>query len=768
MRYNHSTCINQNSTELKFCCWNIGGIHDKLEDDLFLSEIKQYDVVLLVETHIGYDKIVSVDGFHYFPVCRAKSANGRYYGGLAVLTRTNIRPYVSFLKNTSTEYQWLKLDKKFFSFQKDLYLCLAYIPPNQSSYAANMQHDLIDLIENDILMYKTKGDIMICGDLNARSGSQQDFISNDEVDHVPVYDDYNIDVSSVPRQSKDSTIDARGKSLIEICIGNQLRILNGRCFGDMFGQYTCYTPNGCSVVDYTIVSESILDQILYFHVSDFLATLSDCHCKLSWGMLANFNCSNNGCSLNPLPVKYYWDNESAADFQQALKTDGISNKIKCYMNTSITDTQDAACQIKDIITEAASISLKSIDISKKKLSKSSVNKKQKKRKKWFDSDLTKMRKRVISNGKLYSMYHNDPIVRGRYFKLYRIYNKTKKYKERQYKKQLLEQIENLHSENPKEYWNLIDILKEEKYKTSPAENIKPESWVSHFQSLGEIPKKFEDRVSQLHNLVHTLESQPVFNYLDSVITIDEINNAVKKLKNNKATGLDTVSNEMLKAAQSYLGPCLLKLFNACLSSGQYPSQWSDGYIIPLHKSNDTSDPSNYRGISIMSAIGKLFSIVLNNRLDNFLVDNNVINNCQIGFSKHARTADHMFILKTLFDKYCCKPGGRLYACFVDFRKAFDSVIHEGLRFKLLQLGVGTKFYNIITNMYKNSQACIRLGNGLTNPFKVGVGVRQGDVLSPNLFKIFINDLPEYFQSCIDPVKLKTAHLHCLMYADDVV
>ena len=105
---------------------------------------------------------------------------------------------------------------------------------------------------------------------------------------------------------------------------------------------------------------------------------------------------------------------------------------------------------------------------------------------------------------------------------------------------------------------------------------------------------------------------------------------------------------------------------------------------------------------------------------------------------------------------------------MDFRKAFDSVIHEGLRYKLLQLGIGTKFYNIIKSMYESSQACIRLSDGLTNQFKIGMGVRQGDVLSPNLFNIFINDLPKYFQSCADPVKLNTTDLHCLMYADDVV
>ena len=190
---------------------------------------------------------------------------------------------------------------------------------------------------------------MICGDMNARSGSQQDFISNDEIDHVPLYDDYNIDISSLPRQSKDSIIDARGRSIIDLCTGNQLRILNGRCFGDMFGQFTCFTLNGCSVVDYSIVSESILNQILYFHVSDYLATLSDCHCKLSWGMLANFTYSDNVCSLNPLPVKYCWDNSSSAKFQQTLQSEVFSNKIKNYMNIPITDTQSAACQIKDIL-----------------------------------------------------------------------------------------------------------------------------------------------------------------------------------------------------------------------------------------------------------------------------------------------------------------------------------------------------------------------------------------------------------------------------------
>ena len=93
---------------------------------------------------------------------------------------------------------------------------------------------------------------------------------------------------------------------------------------------------------------------------------------------------------------------------------------------------------------------------------------------------------------------------------------------------------------------------------------------------------------------------------------------------------------------------------------------------------------------------------------------------------------------------------------------------SNLRFKLLQLGICTKFYNIIKSLYNGSQPCVRLGNGVTNPFKLGVGVRQGDILRRNLFKIFINVLPAFLQSCPDPMRLSTAYLHCLIYADEVV
>ena len=96
-----------------------------------------------------------------------------------------------------------------------------------------------------------------------------------------------------------------------------------------------------------------------------------------------------------------------------------------------------------------------------------------------------------------------------------------------------------------------------------------------------------------------------------------------------------------------------------------------------------ADPNNYRGITVTSAIGKVFNSVLNTRLDQFLQKNKIIHDCQLGFTKKARTSDHMFILKTIIDKYCNSKDGRVFACFVDFQKAFDTVIHTGIKLKLI-------------------------------------------------------------------------------------
>ncbi|CAG2193283.1 unnamed protein product [Mytilus edulis] len=143
---------------------------------------------------------------------------------------------------------------------------------------------ITECLEQETAKYMKMGNVLLCGDFNARIANSPDYILNDDQSYLPLFDNYPIDKQILKRQSSDTTIDSRGKSLLDLCILNQLRILNGRVLGDVFGKYTCYTPNGSSVVDYVMVSESILDQILYFYVHNFMPTISDCHCILEWEM----------------------------------------------------------------------------------------------------------------------------------------------------------------------------------------------------------------------------------------------------------------------------------------------------------------------------------------------------------------------------------------------------------------------------------------------------------------------------------------------------
>jgi len=134
-------------------------------------------------------------------------------------------------------------------------------------------------------------------------------------------------------------------------------------------------------------------------------------------------------------------------------------------------------------------------------------------------------------------------------------------------------------------------------------------------------------------------------------------------------------NEMIKYSISFILPCLKKLFKMILTSGIYPSDWKIGYIKTLFKKGKPDGPSNYRGITIIPCVAKLFNCLLNKRLQSFIDRNNVINPAQIGFQPKSRTSDHRFVLRTLIEKFKANKH-KFYACFIDFSKAFDTVLHS--------------------------------------------------------------------------------------------
>ena len=143
----------------------------------------------------------------------------------------------------------------------------------------------------------------------------------------------------------------------------------------------------------------------------------------------------------------------------------------------------------------------------------------------------------------------------------------------------------------------------------------------------------------------------------------------------------------------------------------FPSSWCEGRITPIYKSGNKNDLSNYRGICISSCLGKLFTSVLNTRLKNYVLQQNILHQAQIGFLPNHGTSDHIFTLRTLVDNYVShSTNGKLYTCFIDFKKAFDSVWHDGLFYKLLHYKIGGKFYDLIKNLYSKTKCSIKGGD----------------------------------------------------------
>lgn len=568
---------------------------------------------------------------------------------------------------------------------------------NQATDTQVIFNELEELLQIYSELYK-EASIIVGGDYNARIADKGTCDEN----QLPVKG-----LFANKRESLDSVFNSRGRDLIDFCEKNELFIINGRFPGDWPSQFTYVGAQGTSVIDIAVCNVKALYKIKDFNVSQQL-TKSD-HLPISIVLDIYEK------SIFDKKEKLKWKENSCNNFVNKMQY--LSNVASINL-----DLNDMALNLVNSIKSVAKEVNMCIKVGSNKIKKKSQI--------WYDDSCKEYREFL---DKEFKKVKELKFPRELVADLHLIRNNYYKFINEKKESFLYNKVTLLcNSRESKVFWENINSFRlVEKTETNC---IDLPTWSQFFKNVYSPKPNRRDLVLQTNTICPALDGE---------ITLDELNLALKKCKSGKAPGADEISNDFLKNLPNNWILYILLLFNKILKEEKVPIFWGDIITKMLYKKGDMLNPENYRPISLVNTIVKLFTIILFSRIAKWAESNGKLPEWQAGFRSKRSTTDHIFVLNCIVQMQLRKKGGKLYGLFVDLKRAFDSVSHDLLWKKLSNLGMSSKIIKIIASLYINANMAVKTPEGLSENCKINQGLLQGETLSPILFALFIADIEQF-------------------------
>jgi hypothetical protein len=619
-------------------------------------------------------------------------------------------------------------------------------------------YEVLSVLAEQVARHSQLGTVVLCGDFNARCSYLQE--------------------GTIPRTTIKGTKNEQGEILVEFLMEAGLCLVNGRKGEDNF---TCISSKGRSVVDFCIVSEDDLDLISEFQVK----TMSDCedldcansvplrvpdHSILLWSLRVVDSYSNgghdgNGIAQNGPRSRLVIPSNYLADVQEPIQ------QLIVHFGEVGTD-QTKLDEAYDELVKRMTDGLVEVRIHQRK---SQV---------WYTKELAELRRmmRKAESQWLHSSGEVRKEMRVAYLDRRRVYSKAVRKAKKGYEEQLCHKLEeNLGSSS---FWkearkiglcskkhsaNLKEVLDDDDQVRSGNDAV--DVWKSHFQLLlgGDVGNYCQHGAHDspaVNDQIPLPNGVEISEKLGLQISQEEVDRAIEQVKKSAACGKDGVSAEMMLAQM--LKDVWLALFRCCWEGGVTPTMWRTSLLVPVPKKRcvGVCTPDMFRGIALTSVVYKVFCMILNERLSKVADEFHLLPEEQGGFRKGRGCQDQILTLLLIAQSNVARKKEGCLTAFIDFSKAYDRVHRDKLWLCLENQGVNGKFLEVLQSLYMENCMQVKVYDQLSDNFPVDIGLRQGCVLSPLLFSLYINGL-------IDGLKQKRCGMSCggtkvpgLLYADD--